>query len=59
MFLVPTNVLPNRTNYKVDAGTEATWAKSSTYSSPRVDGVAARPCLISAPRVSCLIRLIR
>jgi hypothetical protein len=49
MFLVPRNVWPDRPNYKVDAGTEATWGKSSSYDSPRVYGLAGEALLNFGP----------
>jgi len=49
MFLVPRNVWPDRPNYKVDAGTEATWGKSSSYDSPRVYGLTGEALLNFGP----------
>jgi hypothetical protein len=49
MFLVPRNVWPNRPNFKVDAGTEATWGKSSSYLSPRVYGLTGEALLNFGP----------
>jgi hypothetical protein len=49
MFLIPRNVWPDRPNYKVDAGTEATWGKSSSYNSSRVYGLAGEALLNFGP----------
>jgi hypothetical protein len=48
-FLVPRSLWPNRPNYKVDAGTEATLGKSSIYDSPRVYGLAGEALLNFGP----------
>jgi hypothetical protein len=44
-FLIPRSLWPNRPNFKVDAGTEATLGKSSSYDSPRVYGLAGEALL--------------
>jgi hypothetical protein len=49
MFLVPRSLWPNRPNYKVDAGTEATLGKSSSYDSTRVYGLAGEALLNFGP----------
>jgi hypothetical protein len=48
-FLVPRFLWPNRPNYKVDAGTEATLGKSSTYDSTRVYGLTGEALLNFGP----------
>jgi hypothetical protein len=48
-FLVPRTLWPNRPNYKIDAGTEATLGKSSTYDSPRVYGLTGEALLNFGP----------
>ncbi len=48
-FLVPRNLWPNRPNYKIDAGTEATFGKSSTYESTRVYGITGEALLNFGP----------
>jgi len=48
-FLVPRSLWPNRPNYKVDAGTEATFGKSSTYDSTRVYGLTGEALLNFGP----------
>jgi hypothetical protein len=48
-FLVPRSLWPNRPNYKVDAGTEATLGKSSTYDSTRVYGLMGEALLNFGP----------
>jgi hypothetical protein len=48
-FLVPRSLWPNRPNYKVDAGTEATLGKSSSYDSPRVYGLTGEALLNFGP----------
>jgi hypothetical protein len=48
-FLIPRALWPNRPNYKVDAGTEATLGKSSSYDSPRVYGLAGEAMLNFGP----------
>jgi hypothetical protein len=49
MFLVPRNVWPNRPNYKIDAGTEATLGKSCSYESTRVYGLTGEALLNFGP----------
>src|ERR1700722_18294802 len=48
-FLVPRFLWPNRPNYKVDAGTEATLGKSSSYDSMRVYGLTGEALLNFGP----------
>jgi hypothetical protein len=48
-FLVPSFFWPNRPNYKVDAGTEATLGKSSSYDSMRVYGLTGEALLNFGP----------
>jgi hypothetical protein len=48
-FLVPRTLWPNRPNYKIDAGTEATLGKSSSYDSPRVYGLTGEALLNFGP----------
>ena len=48
-FLVPRTLWPNRPNYKVDAGTEATFGKSSTYESTRGYGLTGEAMLNFGP----------
>ena len=48
-FLVPRSFWPNRPNYKVDAGTEATLGKSSSYDSTRVYGLTGEALLNFGP----------
>jgi hypothetical protein len=48
-FLVPRSLWPNRPNYKVDAGTEATLGKSSSYDSTRVYGLTGEALLNFGP----------
>lgn len=48
-FLVPRTLWPNRPNYKIDAGTEATLGKSSTYDSQRVYGLTGEALLNFGP----------
>jgi hypothetical protein len=48
-FLVPRSLWPNRPNYKVDAGTEATLGKSSTHDSTRVYGLTGEALLNFGP----------
>jgi len=48
-FLVPRSLWPNRPNYKVDAGTEATLGKSSSYESTRVYGLTGEALLNFGP----------
>jgi hypothetical protein len=49
MFLVPRNVWPDRPNYKIDAGTEATLGKSCSYESTRVYGLTGEALLNFGP----------
>lgn len=49
MFLVPRSLWPNRPNYKVDAGTEATFGKASSYDSTRVYGLTGEAMLNFGP----------
>jgi hypothetical protein len=48
-FLVPRSLWPNRPNFKVDAGTEATLGKSSSYDSMRVYGLTGEALLNFGP----------
>jgi hypothetical protein len=48
-FLVPRSLWPDRPNYKVDAGTEATLGKSSSYDSTRVYGLTGEALLNFGP----------
>jgi len=48
-FLVPRSLWPNRPNYKTDAGTEATWGKSSISESSRVYGLTGEALLNFGP----------
>ena len=48
-FLVPRSLWPGRPNYKVDAGTEATLGRASSYDSTRVYGLTGEAMLNFGP----------
>jgi hypothetical protein len=48
-ILVPRNFWPDRPNYKVDAGTEATLGKSASYDATRVFGITGEALLNFGP----------